>query len=246
MARPRLTHPLIWLAAALLVLFWWDQTWLMPGPLSTPHAKYEGRCTHCHPGFGGTPRQGCLACKEKMKLVTDRGIHLNAPVKRCAHCHRDHRTRPYPLASAWVDPDVFDHDWTGFQRGPYHGKLECKSCHFPGRPRLVLRSVQGRALSDWPAGDCAGCHEDFSPGLWQHKRSKCPLDALHAGLACASCHDQGWGPDKKPGCKQCHPKADYGPKDLCGPDSTLAILFRARATAPGDGSKTGTAHGPGR
>lgn len=198
-----LYHPVVLVAAVFLAVVMLDTTWLMPGPVSRYHAKFAAQCARCHVPFSGTPNETCLACKAKMKLVEDRGIHRYAKIKQCATCHVEHRTRAYPLASAWVDPVTFDHQWTGFDLGRYHRKLACKKCHRdPDTYRKVART-------------CAGCHKDFVPGLWDHRKTGCNLDALHAGLACSQCHQHKWGPGLSPSCTRCHPKKDYDPKSLC-------------------------------
>ena len=198
-----LKNPWLLLAAVLLILVIWDETWLMPGPVTRYHASIEAECRLCHPGFGGTPDSGCLSCKVKMKLVRDRGVHAHAPIKKCAHCHVEHRTREYPLASAWVDPADFDHKWTGFDLEPFHGKLECSKCHQPGQPRLAADPK------------CDGCHTDFFPGVWDHAKTGCAPGPLHANLACRVCHVSGWGDGLKPVCDSCHFEGKFEDRVLC-------------------------------
>ncbi|MBU1741949.1 MAG: hypothetical protein KKC37_10405 [Proteobacteria bacterium] len=205
----RLIHPLVFFGAAMLVVAVVDETWLMPGPVSRHHAALEGKCAQCHPGFDGTPNRTCLRCKTKMKLVMDRGIHRFAPIKRCADCHVEHRTRAYPLASAWVDPRRFNHRWTGFVWGKFHQRLACDKCHLPGKPYRAVKPT------------CDGCHQDFTPGVWNHDKSRCRLDAVHAGLTCRACHVNKWGPGKKPSCVRCHPRDKYRPRRACLPGLTL-------------------------
>lgn len=202
--NPRfLYHPLTLLAIAFLILVSSHTKWLMPGPVSRFHAEFEARCTRCHAPFAGTPDAKCLDCKAKMKLVQNRGIHRYGKVKHCARCHVEHRTREYPLASAWVDPVTFDHRWTGFELGRYHNRLACAKCHpDPGTYR------QARLT-------CAGCHQDFVPGIWDHRKTGCDLDALHAALACRQCHLSKWGAGLPPSCKRCHQRTNYDPKILC-------------------------------
>lgn len=187
-----------------MVLGIWDTTWFMPGQVSQPHASIERKCAQCHPGFSGTPDSACMACKTGMKFVGDRGIHLNRSEQRCASCHVEHRTRAYPLARAWVDPDKFDHTWTGFDLGRFHKKLiTCTKCHSKAQPYSDV------------AKTCDGCHNDFKPGLWIHDKTECGLDALHSGIDCAQCHDRGWGKGKSPSCARCHPKEGYAPRQIC-------------------------------
>ncbi len=201
----RIKFKYLWLLviAGLVSLGFVDETWFMPGPVSRAHAPIEGHCSLCHPGFSGAPNQACLACKPKMNIDQDRGIHRYAPIKRCAVCHMEHRTRDYPLASAWVDPDTFNHQWTGFDLGQYHNKLTCRRCHAPGQPYRDANK------------NCAVCHDNFAPGIWDHQKTDCRLDPLHSGLACASCHIDQWGPGKKPECRSCHVEDSYKARDIC-------------------------------
>ncbi|MBU2547914.1 MAG: hypothetical protein KKB20_05865 [Proteobacteria bacterium] len=195
----------LWMLAAALILVVavFGETWFMPGPVSRSHADIESRCRLCHPGFAGTPNGSCLACKDRMGLDPGRGIHRYAPVRRCTACHVEHRTRDYPLASDWIDPDRFDHGWTGFRLGRYHDGLACEKCHPTGRPRRAAR----------PA--CDDCHHNFSPGPWDHDKTGCRLDTLHAGLECRGCHVKGWGQGREPACEACHPGQGYGPRRVC-------------------------------
>jgi len=182
-----------------------DPAWFMPSPVSIYHAPIEAQCGRCHRPFRGAPNQSCLKCKVKMKLVTDRGIHRYAPEKKCAACHVEHRTRAYPLASAWVVPGNFNHQWTGYKLDRFHKKLACVKCHPPGRPyRLALHKTA-----------CLNCHKDFHPVLWDHRKTGCRRDSLHAGLKCGQCHVKGWGKDKHPVCKSCHPGKKYKPRRVC-------------------------------
>jgi hypothetical protein len=200
-----LKHPACVAALSLLVLGIWDETWFMPGPVSNPHAGIERRCVACHPGLSGTPNNGCMACKTRMKYVGDKGIHVHGEEKRCATCHVEHRTRAYPLARSWVDPGRFDHKWTGFDLGRFHKELKCSKCHLESRPyRDVART-------------CDGCHLDFAPGVWMHHKAGCDMDSLHSGLACTECHTGGWGEGKTPTCIKCHPRADYRLRQICLP-----------------------------
>lgn len=125
----RFLHPLVILAVALLVLCVVAETHFMPGPLSENHADIEGNCGACHPGFKGTPDASCLACKGKMKFDPNSGIHRYGPKRRCAACHNEHNGRNFPLATAWINPADFNHDWTGCGLDDVHRGVACQDCH---------------------------------------------------------------------------------------------------------------------
>ena len=194
------------LSLAALILVWLDQTWLMPGPVSLAHAKIEAQCRKCHTPWKGVARNSCLACKQQMKYVDDRGLHRYAPIKECRVCHREHRTRQYPLASAWVNPATFDHGWTGFNLKPWHAKSTCDQCHPRAGTYRILQKTSGFLLEFNGEVTCQECHTDFNPVAWRHEKSACNLDPTHGALKCAYCHTRGWGQGVKPSCAGCHPE----------------------------------------
>ena len=196
-------HPLVILAAALLVLVAYDETWLMPGPLSAPHQGFTTPCSNCHPGFADAPNASCLSCKIDMGYVDFHGIHRYAPVKKCTHCHQEHRGRKFNLAGAWVDPLIFDHAWTGFPLTGYHYGLACPACHKPGVPYNKVPYT------------CTGCHTNFKPGDFDHAQTGCRLDDQHKNLPCKDCHTKGWGENLRATCTKCHPDAGYKPRQVC-------------------------------
>src|SRR5262249_52907407 len=72
---------------------------VMPGPLSSAHAKYEPECATCHVRFERSGQtQLCLDChKEIVKdLAAKTGFHSRSPDvagKECASCHSEHKGR---------------------------------------------------------------------------------------------------------------------------------------------------------
>ncbi|KIX14646.1 hypothetical protein [Dethiosulfatarculus sandiegensis] len=196
-------HPLFFIGLALLIFSLVDETLLMPDHLSTAHGSLENNCKACHPGFKGTPDSNCLACKGKMSLVLETGIHKYAPVKKCSGCHQEHLGKNYPIAEAWIDPVNFNHNWTGFDLSPFHLNLACTDCH------------QAKGNYRHTPRQCGKCHRDFKPGLWNHAKVGCRLTPPHKDLPCRNCHTKGWGGDKQPTCSQCHPPNTYKPRMAC-------------------------------
>ncbi len=121
----------------------------------------------------------------------------------CAACHSSESFRELRAP--------FDHArWTDYALSPEHDALACAACHV-GDPSVTTteRPVVGRACGDCHADphagqfavaspdrlpgeeatDCARCHVDTGGLRFDHDRdSRFPLDAKHAGLACAACH----------------------------------------------------------
>src|SRR5215831_17501520 len=91
---------------------------VMPGPLSSAHAKYEAECATCHVRFersGQTPL--CLDCHKEIAqdLAAKTGFHSRSPDvagKECAACHAEHKGRDANLRG--LDELKFDHRLTDF------------------------------------------------------------------------------------------------------------------------------------
>jgi hypothetical protein len=109
-----------------------------------------------------------------------------------------------------------------------HASVPCASCHTPER-REAERAAR-RAPGSAAPQDCAGCHEDphagalgaacttcHTPASWaaegkgarfDHARdTRFPLDALHARLDCAACHEGLSFAAKGRECADCHEAA---------------------------------------
>lgn len=124
-------------------------------------------------------------------------------------------------------PSGFDHDRdTRFPLEGRHASVPCEGCHTPERSALEASGelVPGRAAPR----DCASCHEDVHQGalgpdcatchvsaawrgpgaVFDHARhTDFPLDALHAPLACGSCHEDARFRARGRACEDCHTDA---------------------------------------
>jgi len=152
----------------------------------THRGQFAGRdCTSCHGQSAWKPAPGFDHAKTSWPLTGKHAAVL------CVKCHRQ------PAAAASADPAV---RFVSFKET---SGRECASCH-----EDVHRGRLGAA--------CANCHSTSSWGLlervkFDHKRTRYPLEARHADVACDRCHRPG-GPRTLPyaHCTDCHRDAHFG------------------------------------
>jgi hypothetical protein len=145
--------------------------------------------------------------------------------RACEACHD---------ASAWsalaslrtgqAGPVAFVHDRdTRFPLEGRHAGLACPDCHTP--ERRAVATLEDRPPGRGTPDACAACHDDVHEGalgsgcdrchapvawkgpdaVFDHARqTRFPLDALHAGLACRSCHDGPRFAAEGRRCEACH------------------------------------------
>jgi hypothetical protein len=224
------THGTLSVAAALLMLAppvahaQGLAGFLSPGPLAEPHAELDAitRCTKCHQAGRGVAAAKCLDCHDEIRaqVRADRGYHAEKG-ETCQPCHLDHRGRAYSMIR--FDPDVFDHDATGFALRGGHAPLDCHECHAGDTwtgldpactachddPHGADQST--RAL----AGGCTACHDDSSwrvlplpAATFDHGRTDhaaYALDGAHQVVPCDACHAE-WRflPTAHDACTTCH------------------------------------------
>lgn len=153
----------------------------------------------------------CFACHLKNENWSFREIGV-----KCIDCHKDvHEgyidTKYYPEADCkkchetarW--PDIsFDHKITGFELQDAHAKLNCRACHFPETGGLKVQQFNNLNT------ECIQCHQDIHYGqfdvegktnclqchayagwkdvIFDHDKTRFPLDGKHKNVACAKCH----------------------------------------------------------
>ena len=124
----------------------------------------------------------------------------------CASCHAGTRWRPSTF-------DAARHARTPFPLQGKHASAACEACHpvqhrprptgevvafrpFRGRERACKSCHQdphqGQFASTLASADCTACH-DAGEKTWRvtsfaHERTRFPLQAAHAQVACARCH----------------------------------------------------------
>ena len=131
------------------------ETLLMPGKVTTVHAKIEAECGQCH-DRANRPNQLnlCLDCHKPIAAdIRDRrGLHGrrdNAADTQCSACHTEHLGRDGQIVN--LMPQQFDHTRTDFQLEGGHRQVACASCHKPGK-----------TFSEAP-GRCVDCHKSVDP-----------------------------------------------------------------------------------
>jgi hypothetical protein len=173
---------------------------LMPGPLSSAHAKLESDCSSCH-NRADRAQQASLCSTCHKDVATDirerRGFHGKQPqiaAAQCSACHSEHLGR-----AARIKPPVpigFDHTQANFRIDGAHRNVACASCHVAGKK---FRDAQTRCVDchkkiEPHAGklgtDCASCHETsrWAAVRFDHAKTKFPLQARHAQIPCAATH----------------------------------------------------------
>ena len=172
---------------------------VMPGPLSSAHAKLEAACTSCHRAFS-RQAQGplCLACHKDIAADAATHTHFHgrsAEVagSQCRRCHSEHQGRDASII--FSTPELFDHAATDFSLTGAHIGVACGRCH---APKASFRSAQVECRACHAKDDphkgklgpnCAKCHvtERWTKTTpWPHLLW--PLAGAHAQAACHACH----------------------------------------------------------
>ncbi len=200
---------------------------IMPGMLIAAHADdpRTNRCETCHVGLGPPKESACLSCHTE--IVQAMGSHTGFHGQltgACASCHADHKGRDADLRN--LDTRTFNHQLARFSLQGAHRALECDQCHVQHSGAAGQRRFVGIETSD----GCAQCHADphagqFQPKsctdchneqgwkgkqlLFDHNRDATfKIDALHGGVACASCHKESEGHRQfrllATNCESCH------------------------------------------
>jgi hypothetical protein len=222
------TGQVVWSLAILLGLFAVSradaqspETLLMPGKLTTAHAKYEGDCANCHDRANrGRQPQLCLACHKDIAadVGARRGFHGRlsgaSTSLQCQACHSEHLGRDADIVK--FSRDQFDHARTDFPLQGAHATVVCDSCH-----------VQGKRFSEAPSDcyschrkqephegklgrDCASCHDSVA---WRriafdHDKTAFPLRDRHKDVACFACHFGNRYKSTPQQCVSCHAPDD--------------------------------------
>ena len=189
---------------------------LMPGPLSSAHAKYEAECQRCHATSRQAPeRKACLDCHKAVgeDLAAQRGFHGRSPQARdgeCRQCHSEHQGRDADIVG--LVPALFDHGKTDFALHGAHAGVDCVSCHTPGKTyrKAPQTCVACHQKDDVHHGDmgkqCQDCHTEqrWSETRFDHGKTDFALRGKHREVACAVCHPDRRYKDTPTQCGTCH------------------------------------------
>ena len=149
--------------------------------------RFEDRsCTGCHQD----PHRGQF--RERM---------LKASAGKPGGCETCHSL------SSWKELSKFDHAATEFALVGAHRAVSCADCHKPPNLETNLVNVNFRAAPntcegchrDIHAGQfataatspkCASCHNSnkWKPSLFDHSRTRFPLEGVHKNVRCVRCH----------------------------------------------------------
>jgi len=243
---------------------------ISPGPLSAAHAQLEGNrsCLQCHEAGRGVAPRLCLDCHRALgdQIAAGRGPHAEAAFQRCERCHSEHNGREFELVRFEGGERAFDHQRAGWRLAGRHARLACRDCHRADRvsPALSAREPD-KDLARTFLGlgrDCVSCHRDPHGGSLQptcgechgeesfkgapgfdHAKTRLPLDASHARVACLDCHRQRdasaatlvftqFAGRPLPACAECHDDPHRGRLGAdCASCHPAGSRFRAAAVA---------------
>jgi hypothetical protein len=148
--------------------------------------RFEDRsCSTCHLD----PHRG---------QFRERLISAGGTDKGCEICHS---------VRSWKELSRFDHASTRFPLLGSHRAVACADCHRPPNMETTLVNVSFRSApsscdschKDLHAGQfllagvapkCESCHNSnrWKPSLFDHSRTRFPLEGVHKNVRCARCH----------------------------------------------------------
>ena len=177
-------------------------------PLTGSHIGVA--CVSCHKtGYGVIPTT-CVSCHLTNYNATTNPNHSTANFpKTCETCH---------TVTAWV-PSTFNHTTsTTFPLAGAHTGVACISCHTNGYTGGTPTTCVGCHLTNYntatnPAHatnnfskDCQICHNvtAWQPSTFNHTTTAFPLTGAHIGVACISCHANGYTGGTPTTCVGCH------------------------------------------
>ncbi len=189
---------------------------LSPGPMSSPHAKYEEQCEECHSTFDkDTQDQLCRDCHKKVNadIEEKKGYHGLSPAisgVMCRECHSEHLGRDADILQ--FDAELFDHQYADFHLKDSHTQVACSSCHEKGKkfreaPGKCVDCHKSKNPHEKEMGeDCASCHNEKNwwTSSFDHDKSDFPLKGKHEKVKCEQCHIKKDHSQTPKECKDCH------------------------------------------
>jgi hypothetical protein len=138
--------------------------------------------------------KGCISCHNNIHGTEISSKFL--PEDDCSYCH---------LTDNWSTIN-FDHNKTDFPLSGKHSIVKCNDCHYRDADQrekkymfasLTLDCVNchkdihiGQFTTDKGEPDCVRCHtyNNWIPSLFDHNKSKFPLEGAHQKVKCSECH----------------------------------------------------------
>ena len=196
------------------------ETLLMPGKLTSAHAKYEEQCSQCH-DRSDRKRQTrlCLDCHKDISadVAAKRGYHghlAGITTSECRGCHSEHLGRGADIVK--LSRSQFDHEGTDFPLRDAHAGVACASCHVAGKPyrKAATECVDCHKKEEPHEGklgrDCSSCHDAtaWRQTHFDHDKTSYPLHDKHTDVPCMGCHfgNRYKGTPKE--CASCHEPDD--------------------------------------
>ncbi|MBN1971390.1 MAG: hypothetical protein JXR48_13580 [Candidatus Delongbacteria bacterium] len=151
--------------------------------------------------LGSHTKLTCLKCHSEYKFKTEK--------KNCIDCHGKDEPHKGKLGNkceachsvfdkTFFQPEIFNHDTTGFKLVDVHRTLSCNTCHETREYKLDKKTCSSchesnhQNVFDTKDKDCQLCHKetsfkDLKP--FDHKKvSNYELVDTHADLKCFECH----------------------------------------------------------
>ncbi len=182
-------------------------------------AHLEVKCIECHEkttnngkdfqAFTGIEFQDCISCHNDP--------HLGHFKSQCFQCHQENSFNTFTGSAA------FNHNITGFNLKGSHSRVGCFACHQKSsnaktvfQDQLNIKENQCVSCHEDVhenkfGNDCAQCHVEKSffslksMDFFNHSVTDYPLEGLHLGVDCKSCHkDRYTVPIDYSACKNCH------------------------------------------
>ena len=164
------------------------ETLIMPGKVTSAHAKLEEDCSQCHDRTDRSRQAAlCMACHKEVAADVrgHTGFHGRLPGDRHARSARPatrstSAARPTSSSSAGRS---FDHSQTDFPLAGAHASAACDACHKAGRKfREAPSGCVDCHRADDPHGgklgtNCGNCHE---PATWATRSLRSRQDEVRA------------------------------------------------------------------
>jgi hypothetical protein len=158
-----------------------------PGPIASPHVRFEQKCAACHDPSASSIR--CESCHDPFGTghyenvahvrfgTSDAARIARAAWLECALCHTDHRGRAFPIARG-DDRDCRGCHFSSMKRHPEFGIVRAKVQR--DEALLLSHKKHLKAVRKARLDDCQYCHEPT--------RDRSGFEPPNFDRHCASCH----------------------------------------------------------